>query len=101
MRSEAERGLIVGSRLAADMHDQAQRAVDTDWSQILALYGLLDQMTASPIVRLNRAIAAEMAHGPSKGLALLRTISEPLAGNYASMQFGRTCSRWLGIPTAH
>jgi len=64
------------------LHDQAPRADDTDWQQILALYGLLEQMTGNPIVTLNRAVAAAMAHGPSAGLAILDTVDERLAGHH-------------------
>jgi len=66
----------------AALHDQAPRAGDTDWPQILALYGLLERMTGNPIVTLNRAVAAAMAHGPSAGLALLNAVDERLAGHY-------------------
>ena len=66
----------------AAVHDQAPHADDTDWQQILALYGLLEQMTANPVVTLNRAVAAAMAHGPSAGLALLETVDERLRGHY-------------------
>jgi predicted RNA polymerase sigma factor len=64
------------------VHDQAGRAEDTDWRQILALYGLLEQMTGNPIVTLNRAVAAAMADGPPAGLAVLDTVEERLAGHY-------------------
>ena len=47
---------------------------DTDWPQILALYGLLKHMSDNPMVSLNHAVAAAMVHGPAAGLALL----EPL-----------------------
>jgi predicted RNA polymerase sigma factor len=66
----------------AAVHDQARQADDTDWPQILALYGLLEQMTGNPVVTLNRAVAAAMAEGPSEGLALLDTVDERLAGHY-------------------
>jgi predicted RNA polymerase sigma factor len=66
----------------AAVHDQARQAEDTDWPQILVLYGLLDQMTGNPIVTLNRAVAAAMAEGPAAGLALLETVDERLAGHY-------------------
>jgi predicted RNA polymerase sigma factor len=66
----------------AALHDQAPRADDTDWPQILALYGLLEQMTGNPVVTLNRAVAAAMAHGPSAGLVLLDAVEERLAGHY-------------------
>jgi predicted RNA polymerase sigma factor len=55
----------------AAVHDEAARAEDTDWAQILALYGLLERMNDSPMVALNRAIATAMVHGPKVGLALL------------------------------
>ena len=58
----------------AAVHDEAARAEDTDWPQILALYGMLMRITDSPIVALNHAVATAMVHGPDAGLALL----EPL-----------------------
>ena len=66
----------------AALHDQARQADDTDWPQIYALYGLLEQMTGNPVVRLNRAVAAAMADGPSAGLALLDEVDERLEGHY-------------------
>ena len=66
----------------AAVHDQARKADDTDWRQILALYGLLEQMTGNPVVTLNRAVAAAMAEGPSAGLALLDTVDERLASHH-------------------
>ena len=66
----------------AAIHDQAARVEDTDWRQILALYGLLERMTGNPMVALNRAIAAAMAGGPAAGLTLLAALDEPLAGHY-------------------
>ena len=58
----------------AAVHDEAARAGDTDWPQILALYELLKRMSDNPMVMLNHAIAAAMVHGPSKGLELLRAL---------------------------
>jgi len=66
----------------AAVHDRAARAEDTDWPQILALYGLLEQLTGNPVVTLNRAVAAGMAEGPSAGLAVLDEVGEQLAGHY-------------------
>lgn len=66
----------------AAVHDRARHAADTDWPQILALYGLLERMTNNPVVTLNRAVAAAMAHGPSAGLELLDAADERLAGHY-------------------
>jgi predicted RNA polymerase sigma factor len=64
------------------VHDRAARAEDTDWPQILALYGLLEQLTGNPVVTLNRAVAAGMAEGPAAGLAILDSVDERLAGHY-------------------
>ena len=58
----------------AAVHGEAERAEDTDWPQILALYTLLARLTDSPVVALNRAVAAAMTHGPDAGLALLRRL---------------------------
>jgi RNA polymerase sigma factor (sigma-70 family) len=55
----------------AALHDEAARAADTDWPQILALYGLLGGMSDNPMVALNHAIATAMVHGPAAGLRLL------------------------------
>jgi RNA polymerase sigma factor (sigma-70 family) len=66
----------------AALHDEADRAEDTDWPQILALYGLLEDLSGNPMVKLNRAIAAAMVHGPDAGLELLEPLSEELAGHY-------------------
>jgi RNA polymerase sigma factor (sigma-70 family) len=58
----------------AAVHDEAGRAEETDWPQILALYDLLKRMSDNPMVRLNHAIAAAMVHGPSVGLDLLNAL---------------------------
>jgi predicted RNA polymerase sigma factor len=66
----------------AAVHDEAASADDTDWPQILALYGLLEQMTGNPMVRLNRAVAVAMVDGPAAGLRLIESLDESLAGNH-------------------
>jgi RNA polymerase sigma factor (sigma-70 family) len=66
----------------AALHDEAATAEDTDWPQILALYGLLERITANPMVTLNRAIAAAMVDGPATGLALLEGLDERLPGHH-------------------
>ena len=66
----------------AALHDEAPTAADTDWPQILALYGLLERMTDNPIVALNRAVAVAMVEGPSTGLATLEGLDERLAGHH-------------------
>ncbi|MDQ1374717.1 MAG: hypothetical protein QOJ09_2055, partial [Actinomycetota bacterium] len=66
----------------AAVHDQAARYADTDWSEILSLYGLLERMTGNPMVTLNRAVAAAMANGPAAGLALLDGLDERLGDHH-------------------
>jgi predicted RNA polymerase sigma factor len=68
----------------AAVHDEAERAEDTDWPQILALYGLLKRMSDNPMVALNHAIATAMVRGPSAGLDLLKALDEDgrLAGHH-------------------
>jgi predicted RNA polymerase sigma factor len=53
----------------AAVHDEAQRADDTDWLQILTLYDLLRTVAPGPMVTLNRIVAVAMVHGPEAGLA--------------------------------
>ena len=68
--------------MIAALHDEAGRVEDTDWPQILALYGLLERMTGNPMVTLNRAVAAAMVSGPAAGLQVLERLDGPLAGHY-------------------
>jgi RNA polymerase sigma factor (sigma-70 family) len=58
----------------AAIHDEAARAADTDWRQILALYGLLERLAPGPAVTLNRAVAVAMVQGPHAGLGVLSTL---------------------------
>jgi len=66
----------------AAVHDRAATAEETDWPQILALYDTLEELTASPVVRLNRAVATAMVHGPGAGLAILDSVDGALADHY-------------------
>jgi predicted RNA polymerase sigma factor len=58
----------------AAVHDEAACADDTDWLEIVALYGALMRMSDNPMVALNHAVAVAMARGPAEGLALLETL---------------------------
>ncbi|MGI5241059.1 RNA polymerase sigma factor [Dactylosporangium sp. CA-139066] len=60
----------------AAVHDEAARAEDTDWPQILALYGMLHALAPSPMVTLNRIVARAMVDGPEAGLAALDQIAD-------------------------
>jgi RNA polymerase sigma factor (sigma-70 family) len=55
----------------AAVHDEAPRAEDTDWREILELYRLLEHVSPNPMVTLNHAVAAAMVDGPAAGLAML------------------------------
>jgi RNA polymerase sigma factor (sigma-70 family) len=82
--SKGSVGLYQLQAAVAAVHDEAARAEDTDWPQILGLYELLKRVSPSPVVTLNHAIAAAMVHGPSKGLELLKTLDRDgrLAGHH-------------------
>ncbi|MEW2085961.1 sigma-70 family RNA polymerase sigma factor [Streptomyces sp. NPDC005283] len=68
----------------AAVHDEAKNVEETDWPQILALYGVLERISANPVVSLNRAVAAAMVHGPAAGLEILKAIEAEgsLAGHH-------------------
>jgi predicted RNA polymerase sigma factor len=55
----------------AALHDEAPSTAETDWAQILGLYGLLLRMSDNPMVALNHAIATAMVHGAPAGLQRL------------------------------
>ncbi|WP_409465482.1 RNA polymerase sigma factor [Amycolatopsis sp. GA6-003] len=59
----------------AAVHDEAARAEDTDWPQILGLYDLLLGIAPSPVAALNRIVAVAMVHGPAEGLRQLDGIA--------------------------
>ena len=60
----------------AAVHDEAARAEETDWPQILALYSVLRRISANPMIDLNHAIAAAMVHGAAEGLNLLERLDQ-------------------------
>jgi predicted RNA polymerase sigma factor len=67
----------------AACHARARTPAETDWARIAALYDALAQLTPSPVVELNRAVALSMAYGPATGLALVdELLSEPSLKNY-------------------
>jgi predicted RNA polymerase sigma factor len=67
----------------AACHAQAPTAEETDWKTIVALYDALSQLTPSPVVELNRAVAVSMAFGPAAGLELVDAlVAEPALANY-------------------
>jgi RNA polymerase sigma factor (sigma-70 family) len=59
----------------ASCHARARTADETDWPRIAALYDALAQLTPSPVVELNRAVAVAMAFGPAAGLELVDVLA--------------------------
>ncbi len=70
----------------AACHARASSVEGTDWRRIAALYTVLQHLTPSPVVALNRAVAVGMAEGPDRGLALtLQLEHEPALAGYAEL----------------
>ena len=67
----------------AACHARARTPEETDWTRITALYDALAQLTQSPVVEINRAVAYSMAFGPAAGLEILDALeSEPALATY-------------------
>src|SRR6202142_3024637 len=60
----------------AACHARARSGSETDWKRIVALYDALAELTRSPVVELNRAVAVAMAFGPAAGLELVDALVE-------------------------
>ena len=69
---------LLQAQIAA-CHARARTPSETDWPRIVLLYTQLAQLTPSPVIELNRAVAVSMAHGPQAGLALVDALSPALA----------------------
>jgi RNA polymerase sigma factor (sigma-70 family) len=81
--SRKARGPYVLQAAIAACHARANTAAETNWERIAALYAALAELTPSPIVELNRAVALSMAFGPQAGLELVDTlIGEPSLKTY-------------------
>jgi len=81
----------------AAVRDEAPSAEDTDWTEILGLYELLEHRSPSPMVTLNHAVALAMVRGPHAGLDMLATldIDERLVGHHRlSAVRAPTSKRW-------
>ncbi len=66
----------------AGVHVHAQRAADTDWSEIDQLYAALERLQPSPVVTLNRAVAVSKVQGPAAALAMIEPLAGPLGGYF-------------------
>jgi len=69
----------------------------TDWREIALLYGRLAELSPSPVIELNRAVAVAMADGPRAGLELLDGI-DGLEGYYLYHSTRADLLRRLGLP---
>ncbi|AZN38805.1 RNA polymerase sigma factor [Paenibacillus albus] len=78
-----ERGSYSFQAAIAACHARARMASETDWVRIAELYRELYQLTPSPIIELNRAVAISMAYGPEVGLPIVDSLlTEPALKNY-------------------
>jgi predicted RNA polymerase sigma factor len=67
----------------AACHARARTGAETDWIRMVALYDALAELTRSPVVELNRAVALSMAFGPEAGLDLAdQLVDEPALQGY-------------------
>ena len=73
---------VVQAELAA-CHAKARTPEETDWARIVTLYDALAQLSPSPVIELNRAVAVSMAFGPAAGLELVNALtSDPSLEKY-------------------
>ncbi len=80
--SKARGPYTLQAALAA-CHARARTAEETDWARIVGLYGALAELTPSPVIELNRAVALSMLMGPAAGLELVDALNaEPALKGY-------------------
>jgi RNA polymerase sigma factor (sigma-70 family) len=80
---DGARGPYALQAAIAACHARALKPEDTDWAQIVGLYGELSRLTGSPVVELNRAVALTMLFGPAAGLAVVDALAnEPALARY-------------------
>jgi RNA polymerase sigma factor (sigma-70 family) len=76
-------GMYTLQAAIAACHARARTDADTDWKKIVALYDALVELTQSPVVELNRAVAVSMAFGPAQALELVDAlVEEPALRSY-------------------
>ncbi len=113
-RSLTEQALRIGrvgpyqlQAAIAAVHDEAATAADTDWAQILGLYGVLQRVAPSPVVDLNRAVAVAQVAGPEAGLAAVDALAaDPALADYRFLHstradFLRRLGRWAEAVDAY
>jgi RNA polymerase sigma factor (sigma-70 family) len=65
---------VLQAQIAA-CHARARTPEETDWPRIVSLYAALGELTPSPVVELNRAVAVSMAFGPAAALELVDALT--------------------------
>jgi RNA polymerase sigma-70 factor (ECF subfamily) len=91
----------------AAVHAEAPTWQDTDWPEIVALYGVLLRLWPSPVVELNRAVAIGLRDGPQAGLdALTPLLADPALATYgylsaARADFLRQLHQWTQAAEAY
>jgi RNA polymerase sigma-70 factor (ECF subfamily) len=66
----------------AALHARAPRFADTDWNEIELLYATLERLAPSPVVSLNRAVAASKTRGPDAALEIIAPLEAQLSGYF-------------------
>jgi RNA polymerase sigma-70 factor (ECF subfamily) len=81
-RAAGREGSYLLQALVAAEHATAPTSAATRWDRIAGWYAQLEALTGSPVVRLNRAVAAAEANGPTAGLRLLEGLDDALPGSH-------------------
>ena len=81
MRHRQTGPLLVQAAIGA-LHARASSYRETDWAGIDALYATLEQLTPSPVVTLNRAVAVSKTQGPEAALDMIAPLEAKLAGYF-------------------
>ncbi len=66
----------------ASVHSHAERAEDTDWTEIEILYATLERLQPSPVITLNRAVAVAKVRGPEAALDMIMPLAKELSGYF-------------------
>ncbi|MBN8242763.1 RNA polymerase sigma factor [Nitratireductor aquimarinus] len=66
----------------AALHSRAGTAADTDWEEIDLLYQMLEHLTPSPVITLNRSVAVSKTKGPEAALKLIAPLADRLSGYF-------------------
>ncbi len=78
----AQTGPYLVQAAIAAIHSRAPRYADTDWFGIDALYATLEQLTPSPIITLNRAVAVSKTQGPQAALDMIAPLELALGAYF-------------------